>query len=72
MFQPEPRSGSPRQKSLNPSHFGLLNNTTMQQTTAEAPSSLNKANNEINSGIPNLISESVIPINGIIIPRYTG
>ena len=27
----------------------------MQQTTAEAPSSLNKANNEINSGIPNLI-----------------
>jgi hypothetical protein len=35
-------------------------------------SNLNRAGIEINSGIPNFISESVIPINGITIPRYTG
>ena len=32
-------------------------------------STLNKADKENNSGIPNFISESVIPINGIIIAR---
>jgi hypothetical protein len=33
---------------------------------------LNNADNEINSGIPNLIMDKVIPIIGIIIPKKTG
>ena len=44
--------------------FCILNKSTRQQTTAIISSTLNKADKEINSGIPNFISESIIPING--------
>lgn len=41
----------------------------MQLMTAIISSTLNKADKEINPGIPNFISESVIPINGTMIAR---
>jgi hypothetical protein len=40
-----------------------------QHTTTINPINLNNADNEISSGIPNLIMDKVIPVIGIIIPK---
>lgn len=42
---------------------------TEQKTIAATPSTLNKADNENNSGTPNLMNERVMPIRGMAIPR---
>jgi hypothetical protein len=44
----------------------------MQQRTATISRILNKADIEISPGIPNFMSESVIPITGTIIARLPG
>jgi len=41
----------------------------MQHKTATISRTLNKADKETNSGIPNFIRESVIPIKGTMIAR---